>query len=272
MAIVVTDDGSTDESAEWIHANHPDVHVLAGSGTLWWSGGMNQGARYGLQVLNADYILCWNNDILCDSNYFSNLSRLLYSEPRPTLLGSKIYLLDPPNVVWAMGCSYDPRTGRHVLIGSWHVDCDALSVPIQADWTPGMGTVLSRDVFQRIGFWDAAAFPQYHGDSDFCLQAKHAGFRLIIEPELRVWNDKSSSGIRHGEHLLPFLRSFVRLNSNYHFRTQWRFCRRHGSSWRAYRHLVFFYLGYIAGFLKWSVLKLIGIKRRRPPVRKELCA
>jgi hypothetical protein len=84
---------------------------------------------------------------------------------------------------------------------------------------------------------------------------------LTVQPGLRIWNDKTSSGIQHLDRLSLLLRSFIRLNSNYHVRTQWRFCRRYGTSWRAYRHLAAFYLTYIGGFVKWNVLKLTGISR-----------
>jgi len=257
ISVIIIDDGSTDGSAGWIRDHYPEFTVLKGCGDLWWSGAMCLGARHALDTFTADYVLCWNNDIRPARDYFVQLGRILAREEH-VLLGSKLLLLDAPNTIFSYGCNFDPVTGRHVLIGTGRADQTLFAEPLDVDWAGGMGTVVHRSVFERIGFWDDKAFPQYHGDSDFCLRAKAAGIKLQIRPELRVWNDKSSSGVRHRGRWAPFFHSFVRKNSNYHFPTQWRFYRRHSTSPRAYISLATFYLGYIGGFLKWKMLAKLG--------------
>jgi GT2 family glycosyltransferase len=251
ISAIVIDDGSTDGSEQWIKTNVPQVHVLRGTGNLWWSGAMNFGGRFAVECAQADYIVCWNHDILCAPEYFVKLRALLSKESCSSqLVGSAIYFLDRPNTLLSMGGRYSSRTGRLTLVGFNQEESSALSTPTEADWTGGMGTIIHRSVFETIGYWDSEVFPQTYSDCDFCLRARRAGVRLIIRPELRIWNDKTSSSIDHKGHLLPFLRSFVHLNSNYNVRTKWRFCRRHGSSWLAYGHLVVFFMRYIAGFLR----------------------
>ena len=88
--IVITDDGSTDGSYEWIHANYPNVILLKGNGNLWWSGGMNMAVKYVLDNLNMEYILLWNNDISPDKNYFKNLFKILGNMDSRTIICSKI--------------------------------------------------------------------------------------------------------------------------------------------------------------------------------------
>ena len=61
--IVITDDNSSDGSFEWIKMNYPNIHLLKGDGTLWWSGGVNKAIQYVLKNLESEYVLLWNNDI-----------------------------------------------------------------------------------------------------------------------------------------------------------------------------------------------------------------
>lgn len=261
--IIITDDGSSDGSGAWIREHYPRVHVLEGDGDLWWSGGMNMAARFALETLKCDYVLLWNNDIKCNEDYFRNLFRILREPDENFLLGSKLYLMDPPNVIFSMGCYFNPKTGKHILIGCGEKDSEKYNQIIQADWAGGMGTVIHRSVIEKIGYWDAKAFPQYHGDSDFTLRAKKAGFKLLIQPDLEIWNDKSSSGMRHGGRFGVFVRSFLDKRSNFYIRTQFLFYRRHSESILACREFLRFYGGYIAGFFKWKALALFGMGRKR---------
>jgi GT2 family glycosyltransferase len=260
--VVVVDDGSTDGSGAWIAANYPAVHLLAGSGDLWWSGAMNVAARYALDVLHVDYCVCWNNDIRCAPDYFVRLQELLVVPGGDHLLASKVYFLDRPDIICAMGALFDPGRCRSALIGSGDRDSSLYSGPRRVDWASGMGTVVHREVFDKIGLWDARTFPQYCGDSDFGLRAKQAGIQMTVRPEICIWNDKRTTGISRQSRLLPFLCSFVRLNSNYHLLTQLRFFRRYAASWRGWLTFATMYGGYIGGFIKWSLLGLTG--RQRP--------
>jgi len=259
--IIITDDGSSDGSSDWIREHYPRIHLLHGDGNLWWSGGINMAARHAFEALKCQYVVLWNNDIRCDVEYFKTLFRILRESEHHRLLGSKLYRMDLPNVVLAVGCSFNPKTGKIVIIGNGEKDSPKYENVIQVDWTGGMGTVVHRSVIEKIGYWDAKAFPQYHGDSDFCLRAKKAGFKLLIRPELRIWNDMSSSGMRHDGQWGRFLRSFFDRRSNYNLRTQFLLCRRHSESVLAYLALPGLYARIIAGFFKWKLLGLLGISR-----------
>jgi GT2 family glycosyltransferase len=124
-----------------------------------------------------------------------------------------------------------------------------------------MGTIVPREVYDKIGMVDEKNFPQYDGDSDFTFRAKKAGFPVMALPELVIFNDTSQTGMRHGDSFFKFYQSLVSIRSNYNFKKDIRFYKRHATSLKAYKVLAKRYGAYIGGFIKWKILGLFGKKR-----------
>lgn len=58
----------------------------------------------------------------------------------------------------------------------------------------GFCTLISREVFDRVGGYDEDAFPRGYGEeTDLCLRARAAGFRLIVADDCFVFHHKSVS-------------------------------------------------------------------------------
>ena len=263
FTLIIIDDGSTDGSAQWIENHYAKTIVLKGDGTLWWSGGINKGIEFALNQHMTSHILMWNNDIFVKSDYLFNLYSALNQYPTYTIIGSKIYFADEPSTIWAMGGIFNRKTGNKYPFGTLQTDASQYKVPFEADWLPGMGTVVHRNVFEKIGLMDVQNFPQYHGDSDFTLKAKLAGYKLLVLPQLRIWNDKSNSGLQHFNNFPTLLRSLYDIKSNNHIGKDILFYRKYSTSILAYQALFKKYFFYIGGFFKWRILNLLGIKKQQ---------
>jgi GT2 family glycosyltransferase len=259
--VVIVDDGSTDGTYQWIKENYPQVILLKGNGNLWWSGGINMAVKYSIDRLKCDYIIWWNNDILASENYFSTLISHLKSSDINTIIGSKIYHAHQKNTIWSMGGLFDPKSGRKSLIGSAEIDSPLYEQITGCDWLPGMGTITHKSIYERIGMLDEKNFPQYHGDSDFTFRAKKIGYKIIVNPFLKIYNDTLHSGIRHDNSFKRLIQSLFSIKSNYNIRKDYLFYKRHAESINAYSILIIKYSKYIGGFIKWNLLSLIGITR-----------
>lgn len=261
FSIIVVDDGSFDNSAEWIRNNYPEVQLLNGNGNLWWSGGINMAVNHAIEKLNSDYIVWWNNDITPDENYFQNLGKLLKDNDTNTIIGSKTYYAHQKDMIWSMGGLFDPKTGFKDMVGTKMIDNENFQEPIEVDWLPGMGTVTHRSVYNKIGMLDERNFPQYHGDSDFTFKAKQNGFKIVVYPTLKIYNDISHSGLKHNESFSGLLKSMFTIKSNYNIKKDFLFYKKYAGSYKAYSVLIGKYGRYIGGFFKWKIFSIFGVKR-----------
>jgi len=260
IQVIVVDDGSTDGSADWISAHFPTVRLLKADGDLWWTGAMNVGAHYAVEDLGCEYVAAWNNDIQCAPDYFTRLFDILANTQDHRIIASKIFLLDEPDRLYAMGCLFNPVTGRQSLIGSKTKDGGQFEHVHLADWAPGMGTVAPKRALEAINYWDARTFPQYCGDSDFCLRAKNAGFPLFVYPQLRIWNDKRTSGIEHNGTVRLFIRTLVDRRSSFQLQAQVAFYLRHAKSPRALIQLVYLYIRYAGSFARYILRMAVAAR------------
>ena len=257
---IVVNDGSTDGTGDFLRLEYPGIIVLQGNGNLWWSGSMNVGARYACDTLKADYIALWNNDILCEPDYFNILLEIIQNNDNQVVIGSKIYAKD--NLVWSMGGVFNPFSGKKEQLGSFALDGDQFNSITDADWLPGMGTILHTGVIRRIGYWDEVNFPQYHGDSDFTYRARLAGYSLKVYPLLKIWNDITNTGLEHKGSFKVLLHSLRHIKSYNNVRIDLIFYRKYARSPFAYAELLKKYGMLTGGFLKWKMLNFLGIYKK----------
>lgn len=262
FGVVIIDDGSTDGSSEWIMANFPEVSIAKGDGNLWWSGSINKGAKLAFSDPDVTHVLWWNNDILPAKDYFKNLLKILKDIDENTIAGSKIYVAEKPDEIWAMGGLFDPVKGTKEM-EAFHVkDSEEYQSVKDVQWLPGMGTLVPKTAFDKIGFLDDVNFPQYHGDSDFTYRAYSRGFKIKVFPDLKIFNNTGNTGMKYPETFSQLKESLGSLKSNYNIKKDLKFYRIHAGSPIAYKVLAKKYFEYTGGFFKWKVLGLIGMKRK----------
>lgn len=180
--VVVVDDGSADGTADAIAAEHPDVEVIRGDGTLWFTAGTNVGVRRAL-TRHPDFVLMINDDQLFDPQCLRAMVDTARAYPR-SVVGALLFRWDTPDRLFQTAPVWDTWRGgwRHWYHQSSRTVPDR---PWTVDLIVGNCVLVPREAFDACGLMDARRFPNF-GDAEFTPRLRKAGWRLIIDPRAHV--------------------------------------------------------------------------------------
>ena len=240
LTIVMTDDGSTDGTAEAVKANFPTVQIVHGSGTLFWNGAMS---RMMASTLKRDFnaVILANDDIKLDADvlrrFINKFAELQISEPS-VLVGS---FKDEGG----QGASYSgmkrptkrgsPLTLNKIFPNGKLQKCDTFN---------GNFTAIPTEPLRAIGGMDAS-YTQGFGDLDLGYRLANAGVPLLVYSEFLGSCDANDL------HSIKKLKS-LRLGE------RWHALFIHGNWARDYRKFVIKHSPLLSPILSVRMTKLFG--------------
>jgi GT2 family glycosyltransferase len=188
--VIVVDNGSKDGSVEKLEKGFPSVFFIKNPVNLGFTGGNNVGMREALKA-DPDYILLLNNDTTVDRSMLSELVKAAESDENIGIAGPKIYFYSDPQVIWSAG------TRRDIFMRSKHIgygekDAGQYSEVKDVAEVTGCAMLIRRRVIEKIGMLNEDYF-RTGEDTEFCLRARRAGFRIVFAPGSRMWHKVSMS-------------------------------------------------------------------------------
>lgn len=189
--IIIVDNGSSDNSAQELIKEFPNIKLIENGDNLGFSGGNNVGIDYSLKH-GADYILLLNNDTIVENDFLSELVKAGESDGEIGLLGSKICYHKEPRMIWFAGGKIDWMKIKGTHIGLDRPDDGKYDTGKEVDYLTGCCLLVKRSVFEKIGKLSEDYF-LYYEDTDFCLRAKNAGFECVYVPKSKIYHKVSRS-------------------------------------------------------------------------------
>jgi len=224
--VVLIDDGSTDGTFDYIGEEYPEVTIIKGDGSLWWTGATNLGVRYALQHCREnDYILTLNNDTVLPAGYLDTMISLSQRAPK-ALIGSVARDYKKRDVVIDEGVRIRWVSAKFKRIKSSHSNGSFYGVSA----LPGRGTLIPVRVFREIGLFDEKYFPHYAADYDFSLRATKSGYDLLLHPQCYLYSKTQLTGISNLHTRISFgkwIESFSSIKSPNNLKIRLQFGLRH---------------------------------------------
>lgn len=187
VEIVAVDNASPDGAAQLIEQRYPHVRLLRNATNLGFAGGCNQG----LAAATGDLLVLLNQDATVQPGWLAALVQAL-AQPEVGMVGCKILYPDGQTLQHAGGYLEWPLAlGRHYGYGER--DQGQWDTPRAVEFVTGAALALRRSVYAQIGPLDAAFFPSYFEDVDWCLRAQAAGYTVLYAPQAVVQHVESSS-------------------------------------------------------------------------------
>ena len=190
-AVVVVDNGSTDDSLECLAARMPGVRVLHTGRNLGFGGGVNYGARR----VAGDLLLVCNPDLVLQPGALSAMADRLVKDPSLGLVGSA--LVTPAGDLQPSGRAFPTlrRSSLHAALGVLlpqnaysrryrEVSRSRVGTGI-VDWVTGACFLVRREAFDEVGGFDDRYF-MYVEEVDLCWRLARAGWRTGYESSARV--------------------------------------------------------------------------------------
>lgn len=183
LAVVIVDDGSTDDTAEAVHAEFPDVEIVRGDGNLWYTAGMNVGMSAALKR-DPDFVLGMNNDSEFDAEFLRSMVETAQRTPR-SVVGAVLVNWDDRKSIFQVAPKWSTWWGgmRHWVKQT----VDTLPAePFRVELIVGNCLLIPAAAIREVGLMDEKRLPQY-GDAEYTPRMRKNGWTLLIDPRARVY-------------------------------------------------------------------------------------
>ena len=166
-----------------VERQFPNVQVVPGDGTLWYTEGTNVGMRAALEY-EPDYVLAINDDQVFDANSVRRLVATAERHPR-SVVGALLLRWDTPHVAFQVSPKWITRAGgwRHWVHQTvWTVP----KKPWRVELIVGNCVLIPARAIREEGVMNSLRHPNF-GDAEFTPRLRKRGWNLLIEPRARVF-------------------------------------------------------------------------------------
>ncbi len=186
---VLIDNASTDDTADFITAQFPEVHLIKLPVNLGFTGGYMEG----LKQIDAKYVVLLSADFEVTKNWFAPLHALMESDPMIAACQPKIRYQKQKELFEYAGAAggfidslgYPFCRGR--IFFTLEEDAGQYNTTTECFWASGGCFVTRKDVFDQIEGFDPSFFAHME-EIDLCWRMKNAGYKIMACGESTVYH------------------------------------------------------------------------------------
>ena len=188
--LIVADNGSTDDSVEWVKAHHPEVKMLSFSENYGFAEGYNKA----IKQTQYKYTILLNSDVEVTEDWTRPLLDFMRRNSDVGVLQPKIRswkertkfeyagaaggYLDKLGYPYCRGRLFDSIEEDHGQYDDKVVDIC---------WASGAALMVRTDIYLKVGGLDARFFAHME-EIDLCCRIHGAGYRVVAVPDAMVFH------------------------------------------------------------------------------------
>lgn len=187
--IYVIDNGSTDDSLQYIHDQFPQIKTISLPINLGFCDGYNQG----LAQIESDYYVILNSDVEVTQNWLKAPIELLENNIDIAACQPKILSYNDKNMLEYAGAaggyldSYGYPFCRGRIFNDLEPDSDKWNDTREVFWATGAALIIRSSVFQEVGGFESLFFAHME-EIDLCWRIRNRGFRIYYCGQSTVYH------------------------------------------------------------------------------------
>ena len=189
VGLFVADNGSTDDSINYLKQNHPEIHLIL----LEQNFGFAEGYNKALNKIDAEYFVLLNSDVEVTEGWIEPLIKLMDSDKEIAACVPKImdyYKRDCFEYAGAAGGFIDKYAYpfcRGRIFDEIEKDSGQYNNIESIFWASGACLFIRKEIYFKAGGLDGDFFAHME-EIDLCWRIKNMGYKIMFSHESKVYH------------------------------------------------------------------------------------
>lgn len=183
---VIADDGSTDDSIDYVRKKFPEVEVIALNKNFGFAKAVNAGLHHILKKYNPSLIAVLNNDTKVDKNWLLALVERAKTDKNIAAVTSNMFFYDRPEIINSQGGAIDWNGDGHDI----NIFLPKEQGKIASETVLGAcwgASLIRAKALSKIGFLDDR-YGAYYEDLDWGWRANILGYKIFFEKDAIIYH------------------------------------------------------------------------------------
>ena len=187
--VIVADNGSTDDSMDFLHTSYPTLRTIQLDKNYGFAGGYNRA----LAQVDADYFILLNDDVEVTQHWIEPVIEQLGQDEKVAIAQPKLLMYDQRDTFeYAGGAGgFIDRYGypfcRGRVFMTLEQDHGQYDDACEIFWASGAALFVKAAVWRELGGLDDDFFAHME-EIDFCWRAKNKGYQVVYCPKSTVYH------------------------------------------------------------------------------------
>ena len=192
--VIIVDNASTENPAEYFNKNYPNAHFIRSEKNLGFAGGNNLAVK----EARGQFLFFINNDAEITEGCLEKLVKLLKHKSEAGIVSPLLCYFNESKEIgkdliqYAGMTPMNPMTARNKTIGEKELNEKQFNTPTETAYAHGAAMMVKREVIDNVGVMFEDFF-LYYEELDWCERIRQAKFEIWLEPKAKVYHKESAT-------------------------------------------------------------------------------